>query len=114
MQNQLRRLFRAANPPAVPRASSAPRDGWGRHFKIMMQHTSLVIVAIVLLCGGVTAVAYHYSAQPTELKIAVGPPNSEDARIVQAMAAQFARDRLNIRLNVTVLPGGPLEASGAL
>ena len=114
MRNQLRRLFRAANPPTAALASGAPRDGWRRHFKIMMQHTSLVIAAIVLLCGGIAAVAYHYSAQPTELKIAVGPPNSEDARIVQAIAAQFARDRLNIRLRVTVLPGGPLEASGAL
>jgi TRAP-type uncharacterized transport system substrate-binding protein len=114
MQNQLRRLFRAANPPAMPLGSGAARDGWGRHFKIMMQHTSLVIMAIVLLCGGVTAVAYHYSAQPTELKIAVGPPNSEDARIVHAIAAQFARDRLDIRLSVTVLPGGPMEASAAL
>jgi TRAP-type uncharacterized transport system substrate-binding protein len=113
MQLRLRRLFRAANPPTAALASGAPRDGWGRHFKIMMQHTSLVIVVIVLLCGGISAVAYHYAAQPTELKIAVGPPNSEDARIVQAIAAQFARDRLNIRLRVTVLPG-PLEASGAL
>jgi len=79
----------------------------------MMQHTGLVTIAIVLLCGGVAALGYHYSAQPTELKIAVGPQSSDDARIIQAFAAQFARDRLNVRLNVVAVPG-PLEAANTL
>ncbi|AMN38885.1 TAXI family TRAP transporter solute-binding subunit [Rhodoplanes sp. Z2-YC6860] len=114
MQVRLRRLFRAANPPTAVPASGDARDGWGRHFRLMMQHTGLIIMAFVLLCGGVAAFAYHHSMQPTELKIAVGPPNSDDARIIQAFAAQFARDRLNTRLNVTVVPGGPLEAANAL
>jgi TRAP-type uncharacterized transport system substrate-binding protein len=113
MQPRLRRLFRAANPPTAMRTSDTARDGWGRRFRLMMQHTGLIVVAIALLCGGVAALAYHYSAQPTELKIAVGPQSSDDARIIQAFAAQFSRDRLNIRLNVTILPG-PLEASQAL
>jgi TRAP-type uncharacterized transport system substrate-binding protein len=114
MQVQLRRLFRAVNPPTALYTSGAPRDRWDRRFRLMMQHTGLVAVTIALLCGGLAAAAYHYSIQPTELKIAVGPANSEDARIIQAFAAQFARDRLNTRLNVTVLPGGPLDASNAL
>jgi TRAP-type uncharacterized transport system substrate-binding protein len=114
MRNQLRRLFRAANPPTAAPASGASRQGRNRRFRIMMQHTSLVIMAIVLLSSGIGAVAYHYSAQPTELKVAVGPPNSEDVRIVQGLAAHFARDRVNIRLNVSVLPGGPMEAAAAL
>src|ERR1051326_9637426 len=106
MQVQLSRLFRAANPPIALHTSGAPRDGWDRRFRLMMQHTGLVVVTIALLCGGLAAAAYHYSIQPTELKIAVGPTNSEDARIIQAFAAQFARDRLNTRLNVTVLSRG--------
>src|SRR5690349_5577495 len=114
MQVQLRRLFRAANPPTAVLASDAARDGWGRHFRLMMQHTGLITIAFMLLCGGLAALGYRYSAQPTELKIAVGPPNSDDARIIQAFAAQFARDRLNTRSNVTVVPGGPLDAASAL
>lgn len=113
MQVRLRRLFRAANPPTAVLASGGTRDGWGRHVRLMMQHTGLIVMALVLLCGGLGAFAYRYSVQPTELKIAVGPPNSDDARIIQAFAAQLARDRLNTRLNVTVLPG-PMEASNAL
>ena len=35
----------------------------------------------------------YFSTQPTELRFAVGPPNSEDTRVVQAIAAQFARDQ---------------------
>jgi len=57
MQVRLRRMFRAANPPTAVLASGEARDGWGRHFKIMMQHTSLVIMAIVLLCGGIAGTA---------------------------------------------------------
>jgi TRAP-type uncharacterized transport system substrate-binding protein len=113
MQPRLRRLFRAANPPTAMLTSDTARDGWGRRFRLMMQHTGLIVAAIALLCGGVAALAYHYSAQPTELKIAVGPQNSDDARIIQAFAAQFARDRLNIRLHVVAVPG-PLEAANAL
>ena len=67
-----------------------------------------------ILCGGLAAVAYHFANQPTELKIAVGPPNSEDARVVQALAAQFARDRTGVRLSIDVLTGGPPEAAAAI
>jgi TRAP-type uncharacterized transport system substrate-binding protein len=114
MQDRLRRLFRFANPPTATLASSAPRDARSRRFGLMLQHPSLIITAIVLMCGGIAAFAYHYSEQPTVLKIAVGAPNSEDARIIQAMAAHFARERFNIRLHVTVLIGGPMAASEAL
>src|ERR1051325_10965032 len=114
MKVQLGRLFRAANPPTALHASCPPRDGWDRRFRLMMQHTGLVAVTIALLCGGLAAAAYHYSIQPTELKMAVGPANSEDARTIQASAAQFAGDRLNTRLIVTELPCGPLDASNAL
>ena len=79
-----------------------------------MRHTSLVILAGLLLCGGLVAVAYYFANQPTELKIAVGPPNSEDARVVQALAAQFARDRTGTRLSIDVLTGGPPEAAAAI
>src|SRR5262245_25836268 len=101
-------------PMEQPAAETAPFDGVTRRIKIMLQHTSLVVLAALLLCGGLAAVAYHFANQPTELKIAVGPPNSEDARVVQALAAQFSRDRSGIRLNVEVLPGGPPEAATAI
>ena len=55
----------------------------------MLRHTWLMIIAAALLCGGAGTVAYLLLNQPTELTIAVGPPNSEDVRVVQSIAAQF-------------------------
>src|ERR1044071_6735302 len=97
-----------------PAAGRAPLGAPVSRIRIMLRHTSLVIVALLLLCGGLTAVAYHFANQPTELKIAVGPPNSEDARVVQALAAQFARDRTGVRLSIDLLAGGPPEAAAAI
>jgi TRAP-type uncharacterized transport system substrate-binding protein len=97
-----------------PAAEKAPFGEPRRRVKIMLRHTSLVILAVLLLCGGLATVAYHFANKPTELKIAVGPPNSEDARVVQALAAQFARDRTDIRLSVDVLTGGTPEAAAAI
>ncbi len=38
--------------------------------------------------------------RPVTLKIAVGPPNSEDVKVIQALAHTFARERGYIRLKV--------------
>ena len=73
-----------------------------------------MVTLVVLLCGGVGAIAYHISTQPTELTIAVGPPNSEDTRVVQSIAAQLAREQFNIRLQTKVLDGGPPAAAAAI
>jgi TRAP-type uncharacterized transport system substrate-binding protein len=80
----------------------------------MAGHTWLMITAVILLCGGAGAVAYLVANQPTELTVAVGPPNSEDTRVVQLIAAQLARDQANIRLQINVAAGGPPEAAKAL
>ena len=95
--------------------SPEPRPrGLSRRVKIMMRHTWLMITLVVLLCGGAGAIAYHISTQPTELTIAVGPPNSEDTRVVQSIAAQLAREQFNIRLQTKVLDGGPPAAAAAI
>ena len=92
----------------------AHRKGWSRRFKIMMRHTWLIIAAFIMLSGGVGAIAYRIWTQPVELTIAVGPPNSEDTRVVQTIAAQLARDQANIRLQTKILDGGPPAAAAAM
>src|SRR6202043_1016385 len=49
----------------------------------------------------------------TTLRIAVGPATGDDARLVQAMAAQFGRDRATIRLH-PVLKASPADAAAAI
>jgi TRAP-type uncharacterized transport system substrate-binding protein len=107
-------MVTSSSPPDEPNASQAHAAEVNRRVKIMLQHTWLIVAALVLLCGGLIAVTYHFTTQPTELKIAVGPPNSEDARVVQSLATQFARDRADIRLNVEIVTGGPPEAAAAI
>ena len=114
MRVALRRLFRLSNPPAGPMKREARRKGWGRRFKIMMRHTWLIIAAIIMLGGGAGVAVYHIWNQPVELTIAVGPPNSEDTRVVQTITAQLARDQANIRLQTKILDGGPPAAAAAI
>ena len=113
MRTALRRLFRLSNPPVGSLSPKRPR-GWSRRFKIMMRHTWLIVIAAAMLCGGLAAIAYHIATQPTELTIAVGPPNSEDTRVVQSIAAQLAREQLNIRLQTKIVDGGPPAAAAAI
>src|SRR5215213_9089917 len=113
MRVALRRLFRLSNPPVGAMRPERPR-GWSRRVRIMLRHTAFMVTLAVLLCGGVGAFAYLMATQPTELTIAVGPPNSEDTRVVQAIATQFAREQFNIRLQTKVLDGGPSAAAAAI
>ena len=120
MRVALRRLFRLSNPPVTPMSPDArpnpdagPR-GLSRRFRIMLRHTWLMIVAVALLCGGAGTVVYLVLNQPTELTIAVGPPNSEDTRVVQSIATQLSRDQSNVRLQIKILDGGPPDAAAAI
>src|ERR1700742_4642626 len=118
MRESLTRLFRITRPPVSrmrePDPLLARSTGWQRRVRIMMQHTGLIALAAVLLCAGVGGVAYYFLSQPTTLRFAVGPPNSEDVKIVQAITAQLARDRANIRLIPEVVDGGPTAAAAAI
>jgi TRAP-type uncharacterized transport system substrate-binding protein len=114
MRVALRRMFRISNPPTGPMNPGERKEGWQRRARIMLRHTALILVALVLLSGGVGAIAYYFLSQPESLRIAVGPPNSEDVRVVQAIASQLSRDRANIRLHVNVVEGGPAAAAAAI
>ena len=80
----------------------------------MLRHTWLMIIVAALLCGGAGAGVYLVLNQPTELTIAVGPPNSEDVRVVQAIATQLSRDQANVRLQIKIVDGGPPDAAAAI
>src|SRR6185369_5205646 len=114
MRVALRRLFRLSNPPVEPMSPDARPRGLSRRFRIRLRHTWLMIVAVALLCGGAGTVVYLLLNQPTELTIAVGPPNSEDIRVVQSIATQLSREQANVRLQIKILDGGPPDAAAAI
>jgi TRAP transporter TAXI family solute receptor len=103
MKLSLKRLFaRSTNggPELVgPVAPQSPRSAKRK----MMFITLAGILAIVgALVGG-----YYFAVRPVTLRIAVGPANSDDLRVVQALTQGFAQSRGYVRLR-------PVQTDGAV
>jgi len=62
------------------------------------------VLTVVLLVVGALGVLF-YELRPVTLRIAVGPPGSEDLKLIQALAQTFARDRSSVRLTPVVTDG---------
>jgi len=106
----------SATAVVVNRGSSShsAKLNWSRRLRMLLRHIWLLSIAAVLALSGTAAVAYYIISQPTQLKIAVGPPESEDLRAVEAIANQLKRERSRFRLNTIVKVGGPVEAAKAI
>ncbi len=72
----------------------------------------LVLAAGLLVFAAVIG-GYLALTRPTTLRIAVGPPNSDDQNLVQALAQKFSRDGNSIRL-VLVPTAGPVDSIAEL
>jgi TRAP transporter TAXI family solute receptor len=68
---------------------------------------SLLVLAAGIFLFGAAAAGLYYILQPVTLRIAVGPPGSEDQKLVQALAQTFARDGSPVRLH-------PITTDGAI
>ncbi len=66
----------------------------------------LIVLAAVLAIAGALAGGYYFEMRPVTLRIAVGPANSDDLRVVQALTQAFAQARSHIRLR-------PIQTDGA-
>ena len=65
------------------------------------------MLAVGLLVFAGAAGALYYALRPVTLRIAVGPPGSDDQKLIQALAQAFAADRREIRL-------APITTDGAV
>src|SRR5690349_3980662 len=50
---------------------------------------AFILLAGVLAIIGIGAAGYHIATRPVTLRIAVGPANSDDLKVVQALAQAF-------------------------
>src|SRR6267142_4095539 len=66
---------------------------------------ALLILAAGMLAFAVAAGTLYYVLRPTTLRIAVGPPGSEDQKLIQLMAQTFARDGSAVRLSPVTTDG---------
>jgi TRAP transporter TAXI family solute receptor len=102
MKLSLKRLFArsmtgGADLAALPAPSSSRSPGW---------QTVFVAIAFLLALVGAIAGACYFAMQPETLKIAVGPANSDDVKVVQALTHAFAQARGYVRLK-------PIQTDGA-
>src|SRR4249919_928349 len=72
----------------------------------------LVLVAGFLVFGA-AAGALYYALRPATLRIAVGPPGSDDHKVIQAMAEAFVSESRTVRLS-PITTDGAAEALALL
>lgn len=69
-----------------------------------------IMLAGVLAIVGALAGGYYFAMRPVALRIAVGPANSDDLRVVQALTQAFAQAHSHIRLRPTQTEGATASA----
>jgi TRAP transporter TAXI family solute receptor len=97
----LNRLFTRSmtggSDPAEP-AAQVPRSP--------VRKATFISVAAALAIVGALAGGYYFAMRPVILKIAVGPANSDDVKVVQALTQAFAQAHGYVRLR-------PVQTDGA-
>jgi TRAP transporter TAXI family solute receptor len=92
----------AETPVREPR-SAAPHGAGARVALVALA----AVLGLVAILGGAT----YYFTRPVTLRIAVGPPNSDDVKVVQAITQAFARDHAHIRLRPIITSGATASAA---
>ena len=73
----------------------------------------LLVLAVGFLVFGVAAGALYYALRPVTLRIAVGPPGSDDHKVIQVMAEAFASESRTVKLS-PITTDGAVEALALL
>jgi len=78
-----------------------------------VRKATFITLAAVLAFVGLLAGAYYFEMRPVTLKIAVGPTNSDDVKVVQALTQAFAQNHSYVKLK-PVLTDGVAASAEAL
>ena len=68
----------------------------------------MLLIAAALLIVAAVAGAVVLLSRPATLRIAVGPPGSEDLKLIQSLAQTFISEGSPVRLTV-ISTAGPVE-----
>jgi hypothetical protein len=100
---------RPRNDSGLPLDLDALENMLNNRVRRMMSHTWLVaFLMIFVLAAGIGATIF-FTVKPTAMKIAVGPSDSDDARLVAKLTEKFQRDHAGIRLT-PIIKDRPVEA----
>jgi TRAP transporter TAXI family solute receptor len=108
MKLDLKRLFARSmtggldlvGPPPPP--SPSPRSA--------KRQVMFITLAGILAIIGTVAGIYYFAMRPEILRIAVGPANSDDVKVVQALTQAFTQSRSQIRLRQIQTDGAAASA----
>jgi TRAP transporter TAXI family solute receptor len=79
-----------------------------------MKRVSVAVLIFSIILFAVALVGYlFFSWRPATLRIAVGPPGSQDVKVIQEVAQAFTRERHYVRLEVE-LTAGAAESAAAI
>jgi len=73
----------------------------------------LLALAVGFLVFGAAAGALYYALRPEVLRIAVGPPGSDDSKVIEAMADAFRSESRTVRLSL-IKTNGAVESLALL
>jgi TRAP-type uncharacterized transport system substrate-binding protein len=103
----LKRLFSRAiadGPDVIgPPASASPRS-------VKRKMTLITLAGTLAIVGAVTG-AYYFAMRPVTLRIAVGPQNSDDLKVIQALGQAFSREHSYVRLRQVLTDGATTSAA---
>jgi TRAP transporter TAXI family solute receptor len=106
MKLSLKRLFARSTSGSLeldgPPATPSPRSGKRR--------TMFVTLAGILAVTGALVGVYYFAMRPETLRIAVGPANSDDLKVVQALTQAFTQARGHVRLRLVQTDGAAASA----
>src|SRR4030081_2967512 len=84
-----------------PRVPPSPRS--------VKRKMMFITLAGTLALVGAVAGTYYFATRPVTLRIAVGPPNSDDVKVVQTLTKSFAHS--HVRLRPTQTDGATASAA---
>jgi TRAP transporter TAXI family solute receptor len=102
MNLSLKRLF-ARSMTAGPELAQLPAQPSTR---AAVRRATFVTAAGILAVVGTLTGGYYFAMRPVPLKIAVGPANSDDVKVVQRLTQAFTETRSYVRLK-------PIQTDGA-
>jgi TRAP transporter TAXI family solute receptor len=107
MKLSLKRLFSRSmvdGPDVIgPATPASPRS--------VRRKMMLIVLAGTLAIAGTVIGAYYFANQPVLLRVAVGPQNSDEVRVIQALSQGFSREHGYVRLRPILTEGATTSAA---
>jgi TRAP transporter TAXI family solute receptor len=94
-------------------STDGSNDNSARSVRRNKRSSPFLVLAACLLIFAAAVGATFLLLRPTNLRIAVGPPGSDDMKLIQALAQSFANDGSSVRLSV-IATAGPVDSIAAL